>query len=46
MAWKAKKCKHCNNYIEKAPYSSTNYTHVGNWKGIRCQGKLTGATPE
>lgn len=46
MGWKPKKCKNCDNYIEKDKYSSTGYTHVGAWQGIRCQGNITGATPK
>lgn len=46
MAWKAKKCKHCGNHIDRASYSSTGWTHVGSWEGIRCQGGITGATPK
>lgn len=37
-------CRNCGNPIEGAG-SSTGWTHVGNWQGVRCPGLMCGATP-
>lgn len=37
-------CGNCGFPIENAE-TSTGWTHVGNWQGVRCPGRLCGATP-
>lgn len=37
-------CGNCGRPIQSAD-TSTGWTHVGNWQGVRCAGKLCGATP-
>lgn len=37
-------CMNCGATIETA-LTSTGWTHIGDWKGVRCQGMLCGAFP-
>jgi hypothetical protein len=44
--WKPKKCRNCNNFVERDSFSSTGWTHVGKWEGVRCQNDICGARPK
>ena len=44
--WKARRCKHCNNFVERDQWALTGWTHVGDWEGTRCQNALTRAEPK
>lgn len=37
-------CINCGHPIIPLWDSSTSYTHTGTWEGIRCEGRLCGAT--
>lgn len=37
-------CAHCGMAVTREAHSSTGFTHVGKWQGIRCPGLLCGAT--
>lgn len=37
-------CGNCGYPIESAA-TSTGWTHIGDWQGVRCPNRLCGATP-
>lgn len=39
-------CRNCDGVVQGGANTSTGWTHIGDWQGVRCQGALTGAVPQ